>query len=69
MPQSRIEHITIPLDFMHRYFVSSLLSGAEEIPEGNYDDEKHEIDRRPVPQRHNAFPWHAVLPNRADLNT
>ncbi len=34
-----IEHITIPLDFMHRYFVSSLLSGAEEIPEGNYDDE------------------------------
>ena len=34
-----IEHITIPLDFMHRYFESSLLSGAEAIPEGHYADE------------------------------
>ena len=34
-----IEHIVIPLDFMHRYFASSLLSGAEDIPEGNYDEE------------------------------
>lgn len=34
-----IEHLVIPLDFMGRYFRSSLLSGAEEIPEGHYADE------------------------------
>src|SRR5574344_847085 len=34
-----IPHITIPLDFMHKYFKSSLLEGADAIPEGNYDDE------------------------------
>lgn len=33
-----IPHITIPLDFMPRYFKSSLLEGADAIPEGNYDD-------------------------------
>lgn len=34
-----IEHIVIPLGFMHDYFRSSLLSGADAIPEGNYDEE------------------------------
>ena len=34
-----IEHITIPLDFMGQYFRSSLLSGAEAIPEGDYNSE------------------------------
>ncbi len=34
-----IEHIVIPLDFMGRYFKSSLLAGADAIPEGNYDDD------------------------------
>ena len=34
-----IEHIVIPLDFMHQYFKSSLLEGAEAIPEGHYEDE------------------------------
>ena len=34
-----IPHITIPLKFMHDYFTSSLLSGADAIPEGNYDSE------------------------------
>ena len=34
-----IKHITINLDFMHRYFKSSLLAGADAIPEGNYDEE------------------------------
>lgn len=34
-----IKHLIIPLDFIHRYFHSSLLSGAEAVPEGNYDDE------------------------------
>ncbi len=34
-----IPHITISLDFMHRYFKSSLLEGAEAIPEGHYEDE------------------------------
>ena len=33
-----IEHIIIPLAFMGRYFKSSLLSGAEAIPEGDYAD-------------------------------
>ena len=34
-----IKHIIINLGFMHQYFKSSLLEGAEAIPEGNYDDE------------------------------
>lgn len=34
-----IPHIVIPLKFMGEYFSSSLLSGADDIPEGNYDDE------------------------------
>ena len=34
-----IEHLTIPLKFMHDYFKSSLLSGADAIPEGTYADE------------------------------
>lgn len=37
--QLHIEHITIPLAFMSKYFSSSLLDGADAIPEGNYDDE------------------------------
>lgn len=35
----RIEHIVIPLRFIHDYFKSSLLEGAEAIPEGHYADE------------------------------
>lgn len=34
-----IPHIVVSLDFMKQYFSSSLLSGGEAIPEGNYDDE------------------------------
>lgn len=34
-----VPHLVIDLDFMGRYFESSLLSGAEAIPEGNYDYE------------------------------
>lgn len=34
-----IRHIVIDLDFMHRYFKSSLLSGADAIPEGHYADD------------------------------
>ena len=34
-----IEHIVIPLDFMGKYFKSSLLIGGEDIPEGHYADE------------------------------
>ncbi len=34
-----IKHITIPLSFMGQYFKSSLLEGADAIPEGNYADE------------------------------
>lgn len=34
-----IKHIVIDLDFMGKYFQSSLLQGADAIPEGNYADE------------------------------
>ena len=34
-----IKHITINLDFMHQYFKSSLLDGADAIPEGHYADD------------------------------
>lgn len=34
-----IEHIVIPLSFMGKYFKSSLLQGADAIPEGHYEDE------------------------------
>lgn len=34
-----IPHIVIPLSFMERYFVSSLLKGGAEIPEGHYADD------------------------------
>lgn len=34
-----IQHIEINLAFMGDYFKSSLLEGAEAIPEGNYDEE------------------------------
>jgi 7-cyano-7-deazaguanine synthase len=34
-----VEHMVIELGFMGRYFNSSLLSGAEAIPDGSYDDE------------------------------
>lgn len=34
-----ILHITIDLGFMPQYFKSSLLEGADAIPEGNYDEE------------------------------
>ena len=37
--QLGIEHIVIPLEFMHQYFKSSLLAGGEAIPEGHYADE------------------------------
>lgn len=33
-----IPHLIIPLDFMPKYFKSSLLQGADAIPEGNYDE-------------------------------
>lgn len=34
-----VEHLVIDLAFMGQYFESSLLSGGDAIPEGNYDDE------------------------------
>lgn len=34
-----IEHLVIELGFMGRYFHSSLLSGGDAIPSGNYDEE------------------------------
>lgn len=37
--QLGIEHIVIPLMFMRQYFKSSLLSGADAIPEGHYAEE------------------------------
>ena len=34
-----IKHIVIPLDFMAKYFHSSLLEGSDAIPEGHYADD------------------------------
>lgn len=34
-----VKHLIIPLEFISRYFNSALLSGADAIPDGNYDDE------------------------------
>ena len=34
-----IPHLIIPLNFIKDYFHSSLLEGAEAVPEGNYDDD------------------------------
>ncbi len=34
-----IKHVTIPLEFMLKYFRSSLLKGGEAIPEGHYADD------------------------------
>lgn len=34
-----VKHIIIPLQFMKQYFNSSLLQGADAIPEGHYADE------------------------------
>ena len=34
-----IRHLVIPLEFIGKYFKSSLLEGGGEIPEGNYDEE------------------------------
>lgn len=34
-----IPHLVIPLEFIGDYFESSLLSGADDIPEGHYADE------------------------------
>lgn len=34
-----IRHVVIKLGFMHEYFKSSLLEGADAIPEGSYADE------------------------------
>ena len=36
--QLGIEHLVIDLAFMKQYFNSSLLSGADAIPNGNYDE-------------------------------
>ncbi len=36
--QLGIKHVIIPLGFIKQYFHSSLLEGAEAIPEGSYDD-------------------------------
>ena len=34
-----IRHLVIPLEFIGKYFKSSLLEGGGEIPEGDYDEE------------------------------
>lgn len=34
-----IEHVIVPLGFMHQYFKSSLLESGESIPDGSYDEE------------------------------
>ena len=33
-----VEHLLLPLQFIHDYFKSSLLEGADAVPEGHYAD-------------------------------
>ena len=33
-----VEHLLLPLQFIHNYFKSSLLEGADAVPEGHYAD-------------------------------
>lgn len=47
-----IEHLVIELGFMGRYFQSSLLSGADAIPSGNYDEENMKSTVVPSENRH-----------------
>jgi 7-cyano-7-deazaguanine synthase len=37
-----IEHLIIPLDFIGKYFKSSILKGGEEVPHGRYDADNME---------------------------
>lgn len=37
--QLGIKHLVVEMDFMAKYFRSSLLEGADAIPEGDYDEE------------------------------
>lgn len=34
-----IEHLVVPLDFMKRYFTSALTAGADQVPDGRYDED------------------------------
>ena len=34
-----IEHVVVPLGFMHQYFKSSLLESGDSVPDGSYDEE------------------------------
>lgn len=34
-----VEHVVVPLGFMHQYFKSSLLESGDSIPDGSYDEE------------------------------
>ena len=63
-----IEHLVIPLDFMGRYFRSSLLEGGEAIPHGNYDEEN--MKSTVVPFRNGIMLSVAVgLAESRDLDT
>ena len=53
-----IKHITINLDFIHEYFKSSLLEGAEAIPEGHYADDNMKSTVVPFRKRNYAFDSH-----------
>ena len=59
-----IPHITIPLSFMHRYFKSSLLDGAEAIPEGHYAEEN--MKSTVVPFRNGIMLAIATSPTTAE---
>ena len=63
-----IRHLVIPLEFIGRYFRSSLLTGGEDIPEGSYADEN--MRSTVVPFRNGIMLSVAVgLAESMDLNT
>lgn len=63
-----IEHLIIPLDFMGKYFRSSILEGGEDVPHGQYDEEN--MKSTVVPFRNGIMLSVAVgLAESRDLDT
>lgn len=63
-----IEHMIIPLDFMGKYFRSSILEGGEAVPHGQYDEEN--MKSTVVPFRNGIMLSVAVgLAESRDLDT
>ena len=63
-----IDHLIIPLEFMGKYFRSSILKGGDDVPHGSYNDEN--MKSTVVPFRNGIMPSIAAgLAESRDLDT